>query len=86
MSDETFRRMASQRVRELEAQIAEAIAERDRLRAALITWRNAFETGRHEPLHIAYEAGNAALGVPVEQSAREGDLVRAYRTTKGQQP
>jgi hypothetical protein len=54
----------------------DAVDEIDRLRAALITWRNAFETGRNDPLHIAYENGNAALGVPVEQSAAESAAVR----------
>ena len=64
--------------------LAEAEAEITRLRAALISWRNGFEAGRNEPLRIAYEIGNEALGVPAEQSKREAAAMSCPHATKGE--
>ena len=49
----------------------------EKLRSALITWRNAFEIGNVDALHLAYGQGNAALGVPPAQAEREAVAVRA---------
>ena len=49
----------------------------EKLRFAFITWRNAFESGDVEALHLAYGQGNAALGVPPEMAEREAVAVRA---------
>lgn len=38
----------------------------EKLRSALITWRQALESGNFQALCAAYEIGNDALGVPPE--------------------
>jgi hypothetical protein len=43
---------------------ARLLQENEQMRSALITWRNAFETGRMDVLRLAYDEGDAALGVP----------------------
>lgn len=40
--------------------------EDEKLRGALITWRQALESGNYRALLVAYEIGNDALGVPPE--------------------
>lgn len=42
----------------------EAADEITRLRAALIVWRNAYKTGRNEPLVQAYEHSEALAAPP----------------------